>query len=299
MGRLRGRLLAALALAVPLSAAAQELPVDWDGAWKRVEAALALPVGAPERRAEIESLRALESGAPECPERTLLEVALSLLEDRPAGLDAPGPGDPWPWDPEASWLVARLLPAGPDRGRALARALEPLAGEPEGAHALAGARLQLAWEGWLEAAQSLRFDEALGIGRPVHRDSRASWSALSLALSLTRAGEYDEADAVLEAQIEREASPAGLWSQRGISALGAGRERAGRGYLARALIRGSDDAGTVLARLDLAAGRSERARAGFRAALGARPVLPWARRGWGVTLLPPRAGPRGAPATSY
>ncbi|MCC6406322.1 MAG: hypothetical protein IT453_04080, partial [Planctomycetes bacterium] len=195
------------------------------------------------------------------------------------------------------------LPKGALRSRAIVTALgslEDAAREP----ALATDQAQLAYEVWVDAAEALRFDEALAIGRNLHARSLATWSAISLALTTMRAGLPDECDAVLEAQIAvtpRESSGdlAALWDHRGIAAIGAGWEQPGRFALGRAVLHGSTDGAVVLARLDLAAGEVERARAGFRAALIENPASDWARRGWGLSLLPPKAGSNELEATSW
>jgi hypothetical protein len=77
-----------------------------------------------------------------------------------------------------------------------------------------------------------------------------------------------------------------LWNQRGIAAQGFGDDRAARDHLGRALALGSEDAGLVLARMDLVAGRRAAARVGFRAHILNQPPPDWAWRGWGTTLLP-------------
>jgi hypothetical protein len=187
-----------------------------------------------------------------------------------------------------------VLPAGPERERAVVAALGNLA-DAAAQPPLAKQRLELAFQTWIEAANAFRFDAALAIGRNLHARAHATWSAISLSLSLMRAGLPEEGDQVLAAQIaqtiETPADLAALWDQRGIAALGAGWERRARTDLGMALLNGSTDGAVVLARMDLAAGRIDAARLGFRGVLYENPQSDWARRGWGLSLLPPSALP--------
>lgn len=270
------------AAALGLAAALGGGPDVWDDVEQ-------LAFGSPddEARAELlaRSWEAWERATPSA-ERTLLEHVLARAEGGPAALPAPDAAA-WPYDARRSWLAAWALPAGPARATAVAAALAelgPRAAEPR----LGGARLNLAWEVWLAAALDLRFDDALAIGRPVHADQRADWSASSLALGLARAGRTDEADRVLTEQIARSSATAALWTQKGIALWGAGRDAQGRRALATGMLLGSIDASAVLARIDLAAGRRSAALAGFRAALSSDEPGPWARRAWGLAQLGPR-----------
>jgi len=224
----------------------------------------------------------------EGPERALAEEVLIHLEGGAPELAVDL--EPWPFDARRSWLAAVVLPEGPVRAHAVATAVAAL--DPARAPELSGARLGVAWEAWLAASLDLRFDDALAIGRPVHADQRADWSAQSLALGLARAGLTDEADRILTEQMPRTSARAALWTQKGIALWGAGRDVPGRRALGIAMLLGSVDASTVVARLDLAAGRLPAARAGFRAALASGEPGPWARRGWGLSQLGPRVPER-------
>jgi len=141
-----------------------------------------------------------------------------------------------------------------------------------------------AYRAGVEAAEDLRLEEAIGIQQPLHDHVGEEWSAFNLALSLRRAGLYQRADRVLEEQLDKGQSP-DLYSQRGLNALGSGNQKKARTYLGAALARGSVDAAVILARLDLASGRLDSARSGFRAVLVEAPGNAWARRGWGTTLV--------------
>jgi tetratricopeptide (TPR) repeat protein len=189
------------------------------------------------------------------------------------------PGVPWPFDAAGSWRAADVLAPGSLRNRALVEALA-LRAEP-----LDDAQVRRVYDGWIEAALDLRFDEALALARPLHEEVKADWSAISLSLTLNRAGRWEEADRVLEQAIDLGLDPTAMWTQRGIYALGAGQEVLGQSFLERAIQEGSVDAVAVLARADLAEGRYAAARKGFKEVLLRQPDYPWAWRGFGLSLL--------------
>ena len=205
--------------------------------------------------------------------------------------------EPWPYPAQASWHAAVCLPQGPLRVQAIEAGLSK-------AGALERWEQLLAWNTAVEEARVLRFREgSLGIQRELHRRYAAVWSAMDLALTLRQLNEQEECDALVAQAIERahkEGQPTvGLWSQRGINALGFGDEARGRDYLGRALAMGSNDASIVLGRLDLVSGRIEAARAAFRGSILSDPEGAWAQRGWGLSLLPrPKTPPAGLRAKS-
>ncbi len=208
---------------------------------------------------------------------------VALLLFAPQGPEAAGSsaaGDPV----EEAYAQAEAAPPGTARNAALARWLD-LRAQRGFAQPPAPERVLLAWEGWVEAAKDLRFDEALAIGRPLHAETRATWSAISLALSLNRSGRVQEADFVLAGQAQLEPEAAALWNQRGIYALATGDEDRAMDYLNQAIDLGSADARAVVARHHLALGRWEQAREGFRRVLEDEPTHPWAARGWGLAVL--------------
>ncbi len=182
----------------------------------------------------------------------------------------------WPLADEESWLAAEVLVDGPTRGRAVLAALR--SGGPD------RDRLRLAHEAGVQAAEDLRLVEAIGIQRLLHGQNKADWSAINLALTLRRSGDYEGAEGVLGEQSERNDASGEIWSQRGLNALAAGEERRARDLLGKALVRDSQDAGVILARLDLARGRRAEARRAFAALLVDEPGA-WAYRGWGVSLV--------------
>lgn len=277
----------------PEGAPAVAPQVDWPAIWREVAAISAL---APADRTRPERLRTL-AAQPAARDASARGALLRATLDRLAGRSAVIAWDlslTWPYDREEAWLAAELLPAGPERERAVIAALGSLS-DADVQPALGARQVELAFQVWITAADAFRFDAALAIGRNLHARSRATWSAISLSLSLMRAGLPEEGDQILAAQIAAAAqSPAdlaALWDQRGIAALGAGWERRARTDLGMALLNGSTDAAVVLARLDLAAGRIDAARLGFRGVLYENPQSDWARRGWGLSLLPPSALP--------
>ena len=150
---------------------------------------------------------------------------------------------------------------------------------------LDAAQVRQVFDGWIEAAQDLRFDEALALGVPLHAEVKADWSAISLSLTLNRSGRWSEADRVLEEAIELGIDPVAMWTQRGIYALGAGREDLARSFLSRAIEGGSVDALAVVARLELSHGRYAAAREGFRKVLLLEPDYPWGGSGFGLSLV--------------
>jgi hypothetical protein len=258
---------------------------DWAPVWERLAAARAAPAGSEERAARLEELAEVAAAAEGTPEGALLEAQVDRLEGRAGALLPPaGAAAPWPYAGEENWLAAEVLAPSPERAGAARRALDELPGP------VPDERVRLAWGIGVEEARALRLESAQGLQEALHRRFRAVWSAMDLALTLTRLGSYAAADQVLGEQIageEAAGSPSGeLWAQRGTAALGAGDEARGRDYLGLGVARGSLDAAVVLARLDLEQGRLSAARAGFRALLFAEEPIPWAPKGWGLTLLP-------------
>lgn len=186
--------------------------------------------------------------------------------------------------PDARWFLADSLPAGPVRARIVLAALET-------PRPLNRWELLLAWNAAVDESRALRLREStLPIQRQLHERYLADWSAMDLTLTLRLLGERRALEALFEETIAREAAAGRpvkeLWTQRGIAAAGFGDDRRARDYLGRGLALGSDDAGLVLARMDLAAGNTLASRDGFRASILGEPPADWAWRGWGTTLLP-------------
>jgi tetratricopeptide (TPR) repeat protein len=185
--------------------------------------------------------------------------------------------------PQDAWTRARELAPGQVRAELLVEALGEVGGEEK------DPCLRLAYEEFMNQTGAFRLDLALPLAEAMHSTAGASWSAMCLALSSTRAGHSERAREVLAKQLER--TPDGppryeLLERLGLAHLGAGREQEARKFLGAAFARGSANAGVVLGRIDLDGGRPERARAIFRSLLDEEPSISWARRGWGLSMLP-------------
>lgn len=151
--------------------------------------------------------------------------------------------------------------------------------------------LQESFGVFMEETRAYRLAAARRLAEGMHARSRAGWSAMSLALISTRAGDSTRAREVLEAQIQ--ITPEGpdqyeLLERLGLAIQGAGDERSALGPLGSAFARGSSNAGVVLGRIALREGRVEQARAIFRTLLTQDPPQSWALRGWGLSMLPSR-----------
>lgn len=200
----------------------------------------------------------------------VLSLALALL----SGVATPA---------SDAWQALAIAPPGAERAHQLTRALRELGDEP-----LSRERLDLAWRIGVEESRAFRYDLAVEIQTILHESAQAPWSASDLALTLGRAGRYEEGREVLEAQLERGPATSApvLQARLGLLLLGAGQERAARNALGRALAGGSEDAALILGRLALDQGDKASARALFRGQLMEGSGGAWALRGWGLTLLP-------------
>ncbi len=147
---------------------------------------------------------------------------------------------------------------------------------------------------------------ALELQAALHRRVDAPWSAFDLAQTLARVGDPAGADRVLADHLFEHPDDSAFWNARGLVWLGAGDRERALAHLGAALRTGSADTRMTLARLALAAGERDIARAGFRRRVaprtgdasagdggGSRGPSDWGLRGWGLTLLPPpaRRGP--------
>ena len=184
--------------------------------------------------------------------------------------------------PGDDWVSLGALPGGSARGARIAALLEA------GTGPLELPAQKLAFAAAARAVEDYDLELALAIQVPLERRVGAPWSAFDLALTLQKAGRVDEADGVFERMLSAAAAEQrpGLWAQRGILALGAGRGVSARAYFGHALARGDADAAAVLARESLGRHNLTPARNGFRAALARNRTHPWALRGWGLSVLP-------------
>ena len=275
--------LAVLVGSISLSSATAQ---DWEEIWRELARVKGGESFTEEMRQRLDGHARTED-----PRGQLLRAELELLSGRDAG--AIGRRlfalEPRPFAGLELWFLADVLPNGPERAEIVLAALG-------GAGELEHWQVLLAWNTSVEEARALRLaGTAVAIQEELDRRCAADWSAIDLALTLRLLGKPAQADGVLAGAIERAGAAgqptADLWSQRGIVALGAGDESAGRDYLGRALALGSEDAGLVLARLDLVAGRPVAARRGFRPSILRTPQADWALRGWGMALLPAADAP--------
>jgi len=155
-----------------------------------------------------------------------------------------------------------------------------------------GATLRPAFDRFIERVDDFRLEQAEALIAVMHRRSQASWSAQSLATLLGRADRFDDAFAALDDQLTR--TPYGperkeLIKARALLTLGAGDVTRSKRELGAALIEGSSDAGVVLGFLAISEGQLDRARTLSRALLKLDPAPAWARRSWGLSMLPPSA----------
>jgi len=281
-----------LALAVGLPVAAQA-DADWASVWARLDGLRELEAESPAAVRMAGELAGVARAHAADPRGRLVAAQLDRIAGRPP---APGVLDELArlpleaFEGRAIWLLAEVLPPGPQRVRAALQALA-MTDSPT------PREVRIAWNVAVDEARALRLAEgASPIQEVLFERFPAPWSAIDLALTRTWLGDAAGVDAVLAQAIAREEAAgrpaADLWSQRGIAALGFGDEARARDYLGRALARGSEDASLVLGRLDLDAGRLEAARMEFRASILSDRPAAWALRGWGLTLLPrPQAAP--------
>jgi len=133
--------------------------------------------------------------------------------------------------------------------------------------------------GWLALGQLLseegRTDEAVAAFRSALA-ARPGWDSaeLSLAVALARAGRHEEAIAAYRALLARMPRYISAWYDLGLALRAAGRGQEARDALARAVALDADHLPSrrALAELDLASGRLDEARAGYREVLDRAPA---------------------------
>lgn len=205
----------------------------------------------------------------------IASLAISMLALSGAGLQSPH---------QDTDRVLSLEP-GEERAQAL---IELLPRAP--AERLRGC-LVAAFEDFMAQSRAFRLDLSRPLAEAMHGRAEATWSAMTLALISTRAGDSSRAQGVLREQLRR--TPEGvehyeLLERLGLARLGAGDSTGALAPLGAAFARGSANAGVMLGRLELRAGRSGRARSIFRSLLDEEPPQSWALRGWGLSMVPPR-----------
>ena len=137
-----------------------------------------------------------------------------------------------------------------------------------------------------DAADALR---SSALARSLHELAQAPWSSMNLAISSTRAGDYESGAETLERLLSAELSPADretLSSRLSLVYLGESGLLGARRHLGAGLTMASGDSRIVLGLWFLERGHLARARALFRAALAADSKQAWAGRGWGLSMVP-------------
>lgn len=269
-----------------------EETTDWEGLWRVLQGPL--PVA---ERARIVSEFGVDLGSGRRPRPFEVSLARAGL-----GLDAAleVPRSAWPpLSPLAAGVLVRLLPEGTDRAWALVDALAP-GGDVE----RLPQRLQEGFDAFVAAERAFEGPLAVALARALHRQARATWSAFCLEGILRRTGDLDEAEAVLTQLVRAPARQerAERSGRQAIVARGAGRLEAARRHLGAVLAAGGADGAQMLGLEALRRGSPAEAAAHFGSLLagvragetstlpsaGVPAPPPWAQRGFGVALLPPR-----------
>ncbi len=175
-----------------------------------------------------------------------------------------------------------------------------------------------------EHSKAHRYEPAIFLARSMHSDALRRgdayartriWAASTLGLVQTRAARHADAEETVSEEITRvrgdlarltagagwpDLSPeerggwrealrldlVGLHDRRALARIGAGRTSEALSDLGAALAGGSRDAALVLGRLALREGNPARARRLLGSLLDEAGGEAWARRGWGLTMLP-------------
>ncbi|HIK62212.1 MAG TPA: hypothetical protein EYF98_16165 [Planctomycetes bacterium] len=157
--------------------------------------------------------------------------------------------------------------------------------------------LEISYAAFLEELGLYAGAPARKVAEAQYRAAPGTWSVLCLEGVARRTGDLGRSAEVLESALAAESEPATqveLRERRSIVAGGAGDLETQFDWLGRALASRGSDGLQMRARLALAHGARERARALFRVLVdrgrGPSPDLgeppPWALRGWGLALLP-------------
>lgn len=251
-----------------------KVDVDWARVWSALRAGRTGTL-------EVDEVRASMTGLPEGVRARVARHHLATLEGgAPAGV----PCQSLPQlAPGGAWAFALSLEAGPALDEAI---IEALAECPDEALPPLAAR---GYAEFMAHTEGFRGSAAVPLALALHLRSRAVWSGQNLAIAQTRAGQYDRARQVLAQLLEGACSEADRrnmenrlalvwWGESGL--VGA------RLALGGGLVRGRRDSYTVLGLGALERAQPGRARALFRSALHRDPAGPWARRGWGLSMVP-------------
>ena len=257
---------------------------DWAATWALCQDLVSAPK---ERRAEAaerlsEVLSASGSGV-------RAEVVAHHLKSYRGSAPEPVPCAQLPvLSPGGAWAFSMALAPGVSLDDALKLALsEGLRGTlPDQAEAQLLQRGYERFRTHSDAADALR---SSALAHALHELAQAPWSAMNLAISSTRAGDYEAGADALEGLLRSELSSADyetLSSRLSLVYLGESGLLGARRHLGAGLTKGSGDSLIVLGLWFLERGHLARARALFRAALAADSKQAWAGRGWGLSMVP-------------
>ena len=247
---------------------------DWDRVWNQAQSVLVTGSGVNELA------EALQGVAPSLESEVADFLLASIRGEQPAFVVC----EVLPaLSPESAWAFSLALESGPALHTSLTRALETCS------DADLSPVLERGFAEFMKATDARQVAVAVRLGESLHRRARAVWSAQNLAIAYTRHGDYRAAASclidVLAGQIT-EADRLMLesrlslvqWGDRGL--LGA------RASLGASLCKGNSDSGIILGLFSLERGQLSRAKALFRSVLGQDPAQPWARKGWGLSMVP-------------
>jgi Tfp pilus assembly protein PilF len=142
---------------------------------------------------------------------------------------------------------------------------------------------------FMHATDRMRADVAVKLAEALHGRAGAVWSAQNLAIAYTRQGSYQAGSSCLIKALEGDMNQSDrsmLQSRLSLVYWGAGGFMAARSVLGASLCQGNSDSGIVLGLSSLERGRFDRAKTLFRSVLGHDSSQPWARKGWGLSMLP-------------
>jgi len=185
--------------------------------------------------------------------------------------------------PRGSWAFSLALEPGDVLNLALVSSLQNC---PDG---LVEPVLARGFREFMAATDSARAEVAVNLGEALHERAGAVWSAQNLAIAYTRQGSYSEGSECLLAALEVAMSDADrrmLESRLCLIYWGEGGHLAARACLGASLCQGNSDSGIVLGLSSLERGRFDRAKTLFRSVLGHDPSQAWARKGWGLSMVP-------------
>ena len=247
---------------------------DWGLVWESAQAALAGEAGA-------DSFEELLVGAEEGLDMDVARFLLATLNgQQPAFVSCAGLPV---LSPESAWAYSLALAPGPALRDCLVLALATC---PESALPPV---LERGYSEFMGATSARRPQLAVQLGESLHARAGAVWSSQNLAIAYTRNGNYRPAEACLQATLLGELSErdrAVLTSRLSLVQWGEAGLLGARATLGASLCKGNSDSGIILGLFSLERGQLGRAKALFRSVLGQDPSRPWARKGWGLSMVP-------------